>query len=56
MRTLWSGLIDDVRIYNQPLSAEEIAALAQQATRKETKHPEYSKGWQLERVVSPIVT
>ncbi|MGB2861896.1 MAG: LamG-like jellyroll fold domain-containing protein [Sedimentisphaerales bacterium] len=30
-RTLpfFSGLIDDVRIYNKALSAEEIAALAQ---------------------------
>jgi hypothetical protein len=27
--TFWSGLIDDVRIYNVTLSAEEIAALAQ---------------------------
>ena len=27
--TFYSGLIDDVRIYNQALSAEEIAALAQ---------------------------
>lgn len=27
--SFFSGLIDDVRIYNQPLSAEEIAALAQ---------------------------
>ena len=27
--TLFSGLIDDVRIYNQALSAEEIAVLAQ---------------------------
>jgi hypothetical protein len=26
--TLFSGLIDDVRIYNKALSAEEIAALA----------------------------
>ncbi|HCO95169.1 MAG TPA: hypothetical protein DIU00_14655 [Phycisphaerales bacterium] len=26
--TLFSGFIDDVRIYNQALSAEEIAALA----------------------------
>jgi len=28
-RTLFSGLIDDVRIYNKALSAEEIAALSQ---------------------------
>jgi len=27
--TFWSGLIDDVRIYNRALSPEEIAALAQ---------------------------
>jgi len=27
--TLWSGLIDDVRIYDSALTAEEIAALAQ---------------------------
>jgi len=27
--TLFSGFIDDVRIYNQALNAEEIAALAQ---------------------------
>ncbi len=27
--TFFSGLIDDVRIYNRALSAEEIAALAQ---------------------------
>jgi Tol biopolymer transport system component len=27
--TFWSGLIDDVRIYNKALSAEQIAALAQ---------------------------
>jgi len=27
--TLFSGFIDDVRIYNQALSTEEIAALAQ---------------------------
>ena len=26
--SFWSGLIDDVRIYNQALSAEEIAELA----------------------------
>ena len=25
----WSGLIDDVRIYNQALSVEQIAALTQ---------------------------
>jgi len=27
--SLWSGLIDDVRIYDAALSAEEIEALAQ---------------------------
>jgi len=27
--TYWSGLIDDVRIYNQALSAEEVTTLAQ---------------------------
>jgi hypothetical protein len=27
--SFFTGLIDDVRIYNQALSAEEIAALAQ---------------------------
>jgi hypothetical protein len=27
--TFWSGLIDDVRIYNKALTTEEIAALAQ---------------------------
>jgi hypothetical protein len=27
--TFFSGLVDDVRIYNKALSAEEIAALAQ---------------------------
>ena len=27
--SLWSGLIDDVRIYDVPLTAEQIAALAQ---------------------------
>ena len=27
--TFFSGMIDDVRIYNQALSADEIAALAQ---------------------------
>ncbi|MHC4580921.1 MAG: LamG-like jellyroll fold domain-containing protein [Planctomycetota bacterium] len=27
-RTFWSGLIDDVRIYDEVLSAEEVAELA----------------------------
>jgi len=27
--TFWAGLIDDVRIYDHVLTAEEIAALAQ---------------------------
>ena len=39
----WNGLIDDVRIYDQALSAEEIAAMAQQAT-SERNNPEHSKG------------
>ena len=33
--TFWSGLIDDVRIYNVALSAEEIAIFAQQITKEE---------------------
>lgn len=33
-KLIWSGLMDDVRIYETALSAEEVADLAQQANQK----------------------
>ena len=42
--TFFSGLIDDVRIYNVALTAEAIAALAQWATSERNKTARMLKG------------
>jgi len=48
-------LIDNARIYNAVSNAEEIAALAQQATLKRNQTPNIVRGLVVSETVSPFL-
>ncbi len=51
--SFFSGLIDDVRIYDTALTAKEIERVANWASSERNKESDMSKGWQLETLSTP---